>query len=121
MNTLQEPLAPGELEPAAPVAVARHPILDRKKAIFGYELVDASGAPGGPAQDAALLLQALTLSEHQATAERRVLIVPCHLETAASGHLDLVDPSRIVLAVELPRAAGAATTESATWAEDLQA
>lgn len=84
------------------VALSRSPILDRRKAIFGYELIDRSGAQPGPLRDAAMLVQALALSDHQATAERRVLLVPCHHDTVTSGHLDLLDPARLVLEITTP-------------------
>lgn len=104
--------------PATDVAVARQPILDRRSGIFGYELVDRSGTPPGPQRDAALLSHALALSEHQATAERRVLLVCCDPATASSGDLDGIDPGRVVLEFTVPR--GAAPEWIAQTAEALR-
>ncbi|MEJ7932273.1 HDOD domain-containing protein [Ramlibacter sp. AN1015] len=114
--TPEPPVFPDE--PTGGVAVARAPILDRRKTIFGYELIDRSGMAPGPARDAEMLVQALSLADHHATAERRALMVPCHPATVSSGHLDLVDPARVVLEITLPTGVAAAAVAAA--AESLR-
>lgn len=93
-------------------AFARLPILDARRAIVGYELVDNGQAlPGdedaAQSRDADLLFNAMALPA-QASGEQRLLIVRCRLETLEGGHLDLADPQRVVIEVTLPAQADAA-------------
>ncbi len=92
-------------------AFARLPILDARRAIVGYELVDNGVAAHGdediaPSRDADLLFNAMALPP-QACGDQRLLIVRCRLETLEGGHLDLVDPQRLVIEVDLPAQADA--------------
>lgn len=97
--------------PPSQAAFARLPILDARRAIVGYELVDngfAGHADEDPARsrDADLLLNAMALQE-PASGEQRLLLARCRLETLEGGHLDLVDPGRVVIEVALPAHADA--------------
>lgn len=97
--------------PRTQAAFARLPLLDARRAILGYELVDNGYAGPGdedPAgsRDADLLFNAMAMQE-QASGEQRLLLVRCRLETLEAGHLDLVDPARVVIEVALPAQADA--------------
>lgn len=92
--------------PRGPAAFARLPILDTRRTVVGHALVDNGPvdacepqAPGG--RDAGLLLHAMALQE-PASGEPRLVFVRCALETLERGHLDLVDPRRVVVEVALP-------------------
>lgn len=98
--------------PAPSAALARQAIIDDKLSIFGYELVQRHGTPAAADGDAQALLYLLTMGAGKAIAERRVLFVRCTPHTLASGHLDLIDPERVVLIVALP---AAAQTDSIEW------
>lgn len=92
--------------PRRQAAFARLPILDARRAIVGYELVDNGCTEPGEedtvqARDADLLFNAMAMQE-QATGEHRLLLVRCRLETLEGGHLDLVDPGHVVIEVALP-------------------
>ena len=76
--------------------------MDDKLSIFGYELVQRSATPAAPDSDAESLLYLLTMGAGKAIAERRVLFLHCTQQTLASGHLDLIEPERVVLAIALP-------------------
>ncbi len=89
----------------AATAFARLPILDGKRAIVGWELVDNGGGAEGPGRDSDLLLQALALQEQGALGSgerRRLLFVRCDARTVASGHLEAMDPHQAVIEVALP-------------------
>jgi c-di-GMP-related signal transduction protein len=94
---------------SAPAALARQAIIDHDLSIFGYELMQRSAST--PECDAEFLLYLLTMGAGKAIAERRVLFVRCTPQTLASGHLDLIDPERVVLAVALPAAIDATRIE----------
>lgn len=82
-------------------AIARQPIVDDTGAVFAYELFDRS-RPGGAydaASDAQLLFNALSQVDNGAWIDNRTLFVNCAHDSLASGHLDLVQPGRIVLEI----------------------
>jgi c-di-GMP-related signal transduction protein len=82
--------------------VSRQVILDRRNGIFGYELVDGSGAAPTVDTDAQLLAHALSLAASKTLAERRMLFVRCSFATLAGDGIEAVDPGRVVLDVVLP-------------------
>jgi EAL and modified HD-GYP domain-containing signal transduction protein len=94
-----------------PPVLARQAIIDDKLSIFGYELFQRIGASAAPDNDAESLLYLLTMGAGKAIAERRVLFVRCTPQALESGHLDLVDPERVVLAVALPAVTDTARIE----------
>jgi c-di-GMP-related signal transduction protein len=93
---------------AASTPVARQVILDRRNGIFGYELVDGSGAPPTPETDSQLLAHALALASSPTLIERRTMFVRCSFATVAAQAIEAVDPGRVVLDVVLPTAMDAA-------------
>ncbi|MDD2926205.1 HDOD domain-containing protein [Rhodoferax sp.] len=81
--------------------IAHQPILDSQHAIFGYELFDRSGgnAPHTAASDAALLFNLLSNADGEVLTGRKAIFVNCTHQTLAGGHLELVEPGRMVLEV----------------------
>ena len=87
-------------------AIARQPIVDKAGAVFGYELFDRSLAtvPHSAASDAQLLFNVLSHADNGALIDNRKMFINCTPASLAGGHLDLVQPERIVL--EVPPAEG---------------
>jgi c-di-GMP-related signal transduction protein len=92
-------------------AIARQPIVDDAGEVFAYELFDRSrpSSTHDAASDAQLLFNALSQVDNGAWIDNRTLFVNCALDSLASGHLDLVQPGRIVL--EIPPVHGNAAEE----------
>ena len=95
-------------------AIARQAIVDQSGAVFGYELFDRSmqNQPHSAASDAQLLFNALSHADNTALVDNRKMFVNCTLSSLAGGHLDLVQPDRIVL--EIPPAATPEEVEDRT-------
>ena len=85
-------------------AIARQAIVDHAGAVFGYELFDRSltNLPHSAASDAQLLFNVLSHADNGALIDNRKMFVNCTHASLAGGHLDLVQPDRIVL--EIPPA-----------------
>ena len=96
---------PAEL-PSDGSVIARQAILDQNGAVFGYELFDRSltTGPHSAASDAQLLFNVLSHADNGALIDNRTMFVNCTHSSLAGGHLDLVQPDRIVL--EIPPIAG---------------
>ena len=102
--------------PGQTLAIARQPILDAKRAVFGYELFDRSavGSSFSAASDAALIFNLLCAADSEIQSSRTPLFINCTHQTLAGGHLELIDPERVVL--EIP-----ALTIDQDSAEDIDA
>ena len=106
MSTTTEIATETATEPAAlslhPTAIARQAIVDQNGGVFGYELFDRSlaNAPHSAASDAKLLFNVLSHADNGALIDNKLMFVNCTHSTLAGGHLDLVQPERVVL--ELP-------------------
>ena len=85
-------------------AIARQAIVDHSGSVFGYELFDRSltTLPHSAASDAQLLFNVLSHADNGALIDNRKMFVNCTHASLAGGHLDLVQPDRIVL--EIPPA-----------------
>lgn len=85
----------------AVMGIARQPILDAKRAIFGYELFDRSlnGQSFSAASDAALLFNLLSNADSEVLSGSNVIFINCTHQTLAGGHLELIEPERVVLEV----------------------
>lgn len=83
------------------IAIARQPILDAKRAVYGYELFDRSltDAPYSAASDAALLFNLLSSADREMINTRKPLFINCTHQTLAGGHLELIEPERVVLEI----------------------
>ena len=87
-------------------AIARQAIVDQSGTVFGYELFDRSraSAPYSAASDAQLLFNVLAHADNSALIDNRLMFINCTHASLAGGHLELVQPERIVL--EIPPLAG---------------
>lgn len=87
-------------------AIARQAIVDRNGGVFGYELFNRSmaAAPHSAASDAQLLFNVLSHADNGALIDNKTMFVNCTHASLAGGHLELVQPDRIVL--EIPPIAG---------------
>ena len=89
------------------IAIARQAIVDEARTVFGYELYDrsVSGYAFTSASDAALLFNALSMADSETLGDTsRSLFINCTHDSLSGGHLDLVNPARVVL--EVPTLAG---------------
>jgi EAL and modified HD-GYP domain-containing signal transduction protein len=94
-----------------PNPIARQAILGADRTIFGYELFDRSldSTSHTAASDAALLFNVLSHAETEALIDRKIIFINCTHETLAGGHLELIQPERVVL--EIPPLAAATAEE----------
>ena len=89
------------MRPTVDRAFARQAILDHTRAVFGYELFDRAtpSSQHTASSDAQLLFNALSLAENDALAANKTIFINCTHDSLAGGHLDLVDPQRVVLEI----------------------
>jgi EAL and modified HD-GYP domain-containing signal transduction protein len=101
MTTQTEPPGASANSAVASLAIARQPILDLKRAVFGYELFDRSPGNSGynAASDAALLFNLLSNIDAEILSTRHPLFINCTHQTLAGGHLELIEPDRVVLEI----------------------
>jgi len=85
----------------APMTIARQPILDTKRQVMGFELFDRSVSADAfsAATDAALLFNLLSNADSEMRNTSKTIFINCTHQTLAGGHLELVEPERIVLEV----------------------
>jgi c-di-GMP-related signal transduction protein len=101
MTTPDTPLKSNVQSLLPAMAIARQPILNAKRDIFGYELFDRSlnGQVSTAATDAALLFNLLSNADSEVLSGRNVIFINCTHQTLAGGHLELIEPERVVLEV----------------------
>lgn len=95
--------------PQNQMAIARQAILNKDRAVFGYELFDRSLASTShtAASDAALLFNVLSHADNDILLGRKTIFINCVHQTLAGGHLELIQPDRVVLEIPpVPDAAG---------------
>jgi len=105
----EQPTLPQDPQPAIDqdsVAIARQAIVDSQGTVFGYELFDRTRpfSQHTAASDAQMLFNVLSHADNGALIDNRTMFVNCAHESLASGHLELVQPERIVL--EIPPVTG---------------
>ena len=83
------------------MAIARQPILDIKRKVFGYELFDRSSDNHAytAASDAALLFNLLSNADSEMRNTTKTIFINCTHQTLAGGHLELIEPDRVVLEI----------------------
>lgn len=83
------------------MAIARQPILDTKRQVVGFELFDRSVGANAftAATDAALLFNLLSNADSEMRNTAKAIFINCTHQTLAGGHLELIEPDRIVLEV----------------------
>lgn len=82
-------------------AIARQAIVDQSGGVFAYELFDRSAGLTlhSAASDAQLLFNVLAHADNSALIDNRVMFLNCTHASLAGGHLDLIQPDRIVLEI----------------------
>ncbi len=102
-------------------AIARQAIVDKNRAVFGYELFDRSTPldTHTAASDAALLFNVLSHADNEGLMDTKVIFINCTHQTLAGGHLELIRPDRAVL--EVPPLPGATDEEIEAYAPMLSA
>ncbi len=90
---------PSKVEPAL---IARQAIVDNSKAAIGYELFNRSRTSNEhtAASDVLLLFTALSHAGEEEFFTEKLLFVNCTHESLAGGHLDLLNPEKIVLEIQ---------------------
>lgn len=105
-DTQPQALESGPEPEAETTSIARQAIVDQDGKVFGYELFDRTRPSSShtAATDAQLLFNVLAHADSGALIDNRTMFVNCAHESLAGGHLELVQPDRIVL--EMPPIAG---------------
>ncbi|MET0544508.1 MAG: HDOD domain-containing protein, partial [Variovorax sp.] len=80
----------------ANAAMSRQAIVDDKRAVFGYALFEQ---PRDRANDATVVLDAVSDSGATALAGEKFVFIRCAIENLDTVHLDLLDPAKVVLEV----------------------
>ncbi|MBV8248992.1 MAG: EAL domain-containing protein [Comamonas sp.] len=98
-NPTQAPAA--EADDTNVACIARQPIVDEKRDVYGYELFDRSTAAHAhtAASDAALLFNALSYAGAEALVGKKTVFINCTHESLSGAHLELIHPDRVVLEV----------------------
>ncbi len=81
--------------------IARQEILDRQRAVFGYELFDRTKVDGDftSASDASLLFSVLSHAGTESLFGRKTLFLNVTHATLSGSHLELIQPEQVVLEV----------------------
>lgn len=91
--------------------IARQAIVNSQQAVVGYELFNRSRTGPGhtAATDVALVFTALSHAGAEDLVGSTLIFVNCTHESLSGGHLELIDPDKVVL--EIPPLGHAATEE----------
>ncbi|SDP37710.1 EAL and modified HD-GYP domain-containing signal transduction protein [Rhodoferax sp. OV413] len=81
------------------IVIARQPIVDAQRSVVAYELFDRSTADHNAASDVALIFNAMTHTGNESLVGKVTIFVNCTHESLAGGHLDLIQPDKVVLEV----------------------
>ncbi|BCO27064.1 cyclic di-GMP phosphodiesterase CdgJ [Rhodoferax lithotrophicus] len=83
------------------LTIARQPVLDAKHSVVGYELFDRSikRQDFTAASDAALLFNLLSSADSEVLSGHKLIFINCTHQTLAAGHLELIEPERVVLEI----------------------
>jgi EAL and modified HD-GYP domain-containing signal transduction protein len=94
--------------------IARQAIVNAQQVVVGYELFNRSrsGAAHTAATDVILVFTALSHAGTEELVGKKLIFVNCTHESLSGGHLELVDPDKVVL--EIPPLGHAASEEVAT-------
>ncbi|MGE8397922.1 MAG: EAL and HDOD domain-containing protein, partial [Comamonas sp.] len=100
-STLSTPTSPAAASKGQSM-IARQAIVNVDKEVIGYELFNRSRAPAEhtAATDVLLLFTALSHAGSEDLVGTRLLFVNSTHESLAGGHLELLNPEKVVLEVE---------------------
>lgn len=93
--------------------IARQAIVNAQQVVIGYELFNRSRSSAGhtAASDVILVFTALSHAGTEELVGKKLIFVNCTHESLAGGHLELLDPEKVVL--EIPPLGHAAKDEVA--------
>ena len=108
------PPAPPPGNQSSVAMIARQAIVNAQQVVVGYELFNRSrsGAAHTAATDVILVFTALSHAGTEELVGKKLIFVNCTHESLSGGHLELVDPDKVVL--EIPPLGHAAAEEVAT-------
>jgi c-di-GMP-related signal transduction protein len=81
------------------IVIARQPIMDAQRNVVANELFDRSTVAHNAASDVALVFNAMTHTGNESLVGKQTIFVNCTHESLAGGHLDLIEPDKVVLEV----------------------
>ncbi|MGN1056739.1 MAG: EAL and HDOD domain-containing protein [Comamonas sp.] len=95
------PTLPEGVEDNAVVMIARQAILNERREVFGYELFDRGTPAGGHSleSDAALIFNAMSYAGTEALVGHKLVFINCTHESLEGVHLELIDPTKVVLEI----------------------
>jgi len=101
MNTTSNLDGPAQVQPDDRTAIARQAIVDASRSVIGYELFDRSRQSDNhtAASDAELLFRVLSHIDNEALTDRKTIFVNCTHDSLAGGHLELIQPEKVVLEI----------------------
>jgi len=101
MNTTSNLDDPTQAQPDDRTAIARQAIVDASRSVIGYELFDRSRQSDNhtAASDAELLFRVLSHIDNEALTDRKTIFVNCTHDSLAGGHLELIQPEKVVLEI----------------------
>jgi EAL and modified HD-GYP domain-containing signal transduction protein len=101
MNTTSNLDGPAQAQPDDRTAIARQAIVDASRSVIGYELFDRSRQSDNhtAASDAELLFRVLSHIDNEALTDRKTIFVNCTHDSLAGGHLELIQPEKVVLEI----------------------
>jgi EAL and modified HD-GYP domain-containing signal transduction protein len=101
MNTTSKLDGPAQEQPDDRTAIARQAIVDASRSVIGYELFDRSRQSDNhtAASDAELLFRVLSHIDNEALTDRKTIFVNCTHDSLAGGHLELIQPEKVVLEI----------------------
>eukprot|EP01034_Spumella_vulgaris_P043900 gene43900-54550_t len=99
---------------SAVAMIARQAIVNAQQAVIGYELFNRSrtGIGHTAATDVTLVFTALSHAGTEELVGKKLIFVNCTHESLSGGHLELLDPDKVVL--EIPPLGHAAAQEVET-------
>lgn len=105
--------AASEAHPPSVALIARQAIVNAQQTVIGYELFNRSrtGPTHTAATDVALVFTALSHAGTEELVGKKLIFVNCTHESLVGGHLELIDPDKVVL--EIPALGHTATEEVA--------
>src|SRR3989344_1524721 len=108
------PTAPPSGNQSSVAMIARQAIVNAQQVVVGYELFNRSrsGAAHTAATDVILVFTALSHAGTEELVGKKLIFVNCTHESLSGGHLELVEPDKVVL--EIPPLGHTAAEEVAT-------
>ena len=90
-----------DTHPSSVALIARQAIVNAQQAVIGYELFNRSrtGPTHTAATDVALVFTALSHACTEELVGKKLIFVNCTHESLTGGHLELVDPEKVVLEI----------------------